>query len=69
MPEVVEDAALLVNPLHPEQIANAIETLLTDSAARARLVANGYERVKTFNWLNNAKQTLSIYIEVFNKKE
>ena len=69
MPEVVEDAALLVNPLHPEQIANAIETLLTDSAARARLVANGYERVKTFNWLNNAKQTLSIFIEVFNKKE
>lgn len=68
MPEVVEDAALLVDPLQPAQIANAIETLLNNPATRARLVSSGYERVKKFSWLNNAKQTLSVYNEIYNRE-
>lgn len=67
MPEIVNDAALLVNPLNPESIAQAIDTLLSDPALQARLISNGYQRVKDFSWDKNARQTLEIYKEVYQK--
>jgi len=67
MPEIVNDAALLVNPLNPESIAQAIDTLLSDPSLQARLISNGYQRVKDFSWDKNARQTLEIYKEVYQK--
>ena len=45
LPEVVGDAALLVDPYSVEDIADGLERVLGDDALRASLVARGRARV------------------------
>lgn len=48
LPEVAGGAALLFDPRMPEQIAEAIVTLLQDGALRHRLVERGAQRAREF---------------------
>ena len=50
MPEVVGDAALLVDPLDTTAIARALERLMTDDALVEDLRARGLARAKLFSW-------------------
>lgn len=50
MPEVAGDAALLVNPEDPKDIAGKMEMLYKDEALKAKLVAAAPEQVKKFTW-------------------
>jgi len=56
MPEVAGNAALLVDPSDPEDIANKMHQLYKDEALRARLVVNAREQIKKFDWNNSAKR-------------
>ena len=47
LPEVVGDAALLVDPLQPEAIADAMRRVLTDAALRDDLKARGLARARS----------------------
>lgn len=64
LPEVVGDAALLVDPNSPEEIAVAIHRLLTDAELHEELRTKGLQRSKCFSWEIAAKQTLGIYHQV-----
>lgn len=64
LPEVVGDAALLVDPFDVEAIGAAIKRLIKDSELRNELSIKGLERANTFNWLDTARRTLAIYKEV-----
>jgi glycosyltransferase involved in cell wall biosynthesis len=64
IPEVAGDAALLVDPVRVEEIAEAIEAVLADRALRDRLVAAGRARARTFSWETVARQTLAVYESV-----
>ncbi len=61
MPEVSGDAAVLVDPFNPEDIANALINLLGNETLKKELVLKGIERAKAFSWQNNALKTLDIY--------
>jgi glycosyltransferase involved in cell wall biosynthesis len=61
MPEVAADAALQVDPTQPEDMARAIETLLSNPTQQKELAAKGLERANLFSWKNNATKTLDIY--------
>jgi glycosyltransferase involved in cell wall biosynthesis len=50
IPEVVGDAAVLVDPHSVDDIAGGIERVLADEALRADLIARGRERVQHFSW-------------------
>ena len=50
MPEVVGDAALLVDPLDARAIADAMTRLFTDDALVEDLRARGLARAKLFSW-------------------
>jgi glycosyltransferase involved in cell wall biosynthesis len=63
LPEVVGDAALLVDPFDVDALAAAINRLISDSSLRAELTAKGLERAKLFDWLETARQTLAVYQE------
>jgi glycosyltransferase involved in cell wall biosynthesis len=61
LPEVVGDAALLVNPSNWEEIAVAIHRLLTDDQLYAELRAKGLQRARYFNWESAARRTMEVY--------
>ncbi len=64
MPEVAGDAALLINPDDPEQLAETILKVISDRQLRANLIAKGQERAKLFSWEKTALATLEAYKKV-----
>jgi glycosyltransferase involved in cell wall biosynthesis len=64
MPETAGGAALLVNPHSTEEIAAAIERIVTEPGLGTRLRALGLERARNFSWENTARQTLDLYSEI-----
>jgi len=64
LPEVVGDAAVLVDPYNVEDIAGALERVLTDEPLRAALVARGRKRVHHFSWERSARAIHAGYMKV-----
>ena len=60
-PEVAGEAALLVDPYSPADIAQAIYTLLTDEPLRQALKEQGVKRAEQFSWHKCAQQTLALF--------
>ncbi len=61
LPEVAEDAALLVDPTNTEELASAISRLLEDAQLREDLRQRGYERAEQFSWAASAQKMLAVY--------
>lgn len=64
LPEVVGDAALVVNPEKVFDIARGIREVLLDRELRGTLIARGFEQVKRFSWESAAAQVLTCYEEI-----
>lgn len=64
LPEVVGDAALLVDPLDTAALAAGLARLIGDEALRAELRERGLARARQFTWRRTAEQTLEILEEV-----
>lgn len=54
MPDVVGDAAILVDPYSVEDIANGIKLIFNDESLRDTMRQKGFERVKLFSWKKSA---------------
>ena len=67
IPEIAGDAALLVDPRVPGELATAIESVLTDGALRERLIARGRAQAATFDWETVARRTLAVYESVHRR--
>ena len=61
VPEVVGDAALLVDPDDVDALAEALLSVLTDDATRRDLVAQGHERHRAFSWEQAVDGLLDLY--------
>ncbi len=64
LPEVVGEAAEVVEPGDVAGFASAIERVLTDTAHRDALVAAGHERAARLTWAAVAQTTAEVYREV-----
>jgi glycosyltransferase involved in cell wall biosynthesis/ubiquinone/menaquinone biosynthesis C-methylase UbiE len=64
LPEVVGDAALLVDPHNGEALYQAMERVLCDRDIRARMRQQSLARATRFSWEQTAEQTLALYEEV-----
>ncbi|NJO06626.1 MAG: glycosyltransferase family 4 protein [Chloroflexaceae bacterium] len=64
LPEMVGDAALLVDPLDTEAMAAALHRALTDTPTRTILRDRGFERSQSFTWERAAQQTWEVYQRV-----
>ena len=60
IPEVAGDAAILVDPMDVDAIAEAMLRLSQDERLRAELIAKGHENVKRFSWEKAARETLAV---------
>jgi glycosyltransferase involved in cell wall biosynthesis len=68
LPEVVGDAALMIDPFDIDAMAAAIKRVISDSDFRADLRDKGLERAKQFDWKETARQTLAVYERAFASK-
>jgi glycosyltransferase involved in cell wall biosynthesis len=66
LPEIVGDAAKLVNPYDTEKLAASINRILSDDGMMKTLIKNGLKRAEMFNWKKTAWETLKVYKEVYN---
>lgn len=64
--EVVEDAALTVDPYNEEEIARHLKSILTSSKIAQSLREKGLAQAKKFSWDKAAKETIKVY-NSFNK--
>jgi glycosyltransferase involved in cell wall biosynthesis len=61
LPEIVGDAAVLVEPGNAATLASGIDRAL---AERDRLVRAGLERARRYSWEETARRTLAVYREL-----
>jgi glycosyltransferase involved in cell wall biosynthesis len=65
LPEVVDDAAwLLDNALDPDELADALRSVIGDIGRRSELVEKGFRRASAFTAERAAERTLALYREV-----
>ncbi len=64
LPEVVGNAAVLVNPENVFEIMHALHCVLTDQPLREKLKKRGYEQVLKFSWDIAARELINTYKEV-----
>jgi glycosyltransferase involved in cell wall biosynthesis len=64
LPEVVGNAAVLVNPENVFDIMRALHRVLMDEALRARMKERGYRQVTKFSWENSVRRVLDSYQQV-----
>ena len=57
LPEIVGDAALLVDPASPQAIAEALESLLSDESLQREFIERGRRRAGEFDWDSTANET------------
>ncbi|HPJ17026.1 MAG TPA: glycosyltransferase family 1 protein [Candidatus Woesebacteria bacterium] len=61
MPEVLEEAALYINPTSTKEITNALIKITKNPTFRQNLIKKGFTQSKKFSWDKTAKNTLKIY--------
>jgi glycosyltransferase involved in cell wall biosynthesis len=64
LPEVVGDAAILVDPSSDEEITVALMRILTEDGLREELHDKGLRRARAFSWQGAAAQTMAVYRQV-----
>jgi glycosyltransferase involved in cell wall biosynthesis len=64
LPEVVGDAALLIDPHNSEALCQAMQRVLRDADLRVRMRQQSLARAKLFSWERAAEETLAVYEEV-----
>ncbi len=58
IPEVVQDAALLINPYSSAEITKALESILENQILRASLIEKGKKRSQEFDWKKSAEKII-----------
>jgi glycosyltransferase involved in cell wall biosynthesis len=64
LPEVVGDAAMLIDPYEPNSIAEAMQRVLSDADLRRELTERGFARARHFSWERSVRRVREIYDEV-----
>jgi glycosyltransferase involved in cell wall biosynthesis len=69
LPEVVGDAAVMVDPFDVDAITFAIAQVLDDPNFRNMLRVKGLDQARKFSWIETARQTLNVYREAACRSE
>jgi glycosyltransferase involved in cell wall biosynthesis len=62
LPEVVSEAAVLVDPTNYKEVAGALNALLNDEERQNELIIAGYQNYERFSWESRAKLYWDILI-------
>ena len=68
LPEVLGDAAVLVDPDDDEELAGALDRVLHDDELRAELVERGLERVGRYTWARAGDELAALYRTITTRR-
>ena len=68
IPEVVGNAAVMVNPENVFEIMKALHRVLLDQNMREKLKARGVEQARKFSWDDSVRRMLEVYREVAKQR-
>src|SRR5438309_9237681 len=68
LPEVVGNAAVLVNPENVFEIMRALHRVLLDQTLRERMKQRGYDQANKFSWDASAREILNVYENVTGQR-
>ena len=63
MPEINGDVALYLDPNSLKDIVGKIHIVLPSEGQRYKMIKNGFDRVKRYNWENTAKKMIDLFNE------
>jgi len=69
LPEVVGDAALMVDPHDVRALAEAMQEFLSDRDLRIEMVRRGVVRAQRFSWSQAARKLLDVYRKMISKRD
>jgi glycosyltransferase involved in cell wall biosynthesis len=69
VPEVVGNAALMVNPENVFEISRALQRALCDQVLRERMKAAGVEQAQRFSWEASVRRMLAVYEQVVAERK
>ncbi|MCT4625070.1 MAG: glycosyltransferase family 4 protein [Schleiferiaceae bacterium] len=64
MPEIAQEAAILVDPNNKNEIANALEQVWNNKSLVETLISKGKQRGASFSWSKMAKQYATLYTQL-----
>jgi len=64
MPEILGDVPLYFDPYDIDDMAKAMEKIITDKELRQKMIPKGLEQVRRYSWDDTAQKTLEVYKEV-----
>src|SRR4029079_9305351 len=67
LPEVLEDAAMLVNPENLFEIARGMKLILQDQTVRQKLIEKGTRQVTKFSWQLGSKRVVETYEQAMRR--
>ncbi len=68
LPEAGGDAAVYVDPLSVDDIAEKLEKVLSDKNLRHTMIEKGRKQIQKFSWEMSAKETLEVLETVYQQK-
>lgn len=66
LPEIVGDAALLIDPYDVSALGHAITRLIENAQLREELRQKGYQQAQRYTWSAAASKMLSVYQKLYN---
>jgi glycosyltransferase involved in cell wall biosynthesis len=69
LPEVVGQAAVIVNPENVFDIARGMREVLLDETLRSWLIAEGVKNARQFSWERTAAEVLRAYEEIASSNQ
>lgn len=67
LPEVYDEAAEYFNPEDIQDMASAIDKVISNEGVRKKLIEKGYKNAKRFSWQTFAQQHLDVFRQVLDE--
>ncbi|MFB0519465.1 MAG: glycosyltransferase family 4 protein [Acidobacteriota bacterium] len=67
LPEVLGDAAFMVNPHQVEEIAEGMQQLMENRPLREELIRRGAQQAKRYSWEESARRYLALFTQILAK--
>jgi glycosyltransferase involved in cell wall biosynthesis len=64
LPEVYQDAAYYFNPHKTDDMAKAIDDVISNKGLRAELIKKSLKQYKKYSWKKMSEQTIQVYNKV-----